>query len=128
MARIMIIDDDDNFGELTKQRLEGAGFEVIFHRGAFGTLNAVHAHKCDLLVVDVNMPGLRGDHLTRLIRETEGIQDTKVLLCSSMDVEPLQKLAAESGAHGYLSKAAAKRDLISKIRQILMDRAPPSRR
>lgn len=119
MPRVIIIDDDSDFGELTKRRLESAGFEVTFHCGPFGTLNAVRKEKFDVAVIDVAMPALGGPQLVGLIRETPGLQAMKLLLYSSMDPEPLQEIAGRLSVHAFLSKSAPKAELVSLIRGLL---------
>lgn len=119
MPRIIIIDDDSEFGELTKRRLESAGFEVTFHCGPFGTLNAVRKDKYDLAVIDVAMPALGGPQLVGLIRDTPGLSAMKLLLYSSMDPEPLQEIATKLSVHAFLSKSAPKSELVTMIKALV---------
>lgn len=119
MLRIIIIDDDEEFGTLTKRRLHNAGFDVTFQNGPFGTVNAVRKGEFDLAIVDVAMPGLSGPDVIKLIREAHGLRALKILLYSSMDPDPLQEIAGKLGAHGYLSKSAPKSELVTMARALL---------
>jgi CheY-like chemotaxis protein len=119
MVRILIIDDDADFGHLAKERLHGLGARVNFHRGPFGSLTAIQEFPYDLVLMDVNMPNLDGAQLVRLMREVRGARSPKVLLCSSMDVDQLSKLAQSLGVQGYLSKSATKSQFLDKIREVV---------
>lgn len=119
MARILVIDDDMEFGELTVRRLQSAGHEAIFHHGPFGTLNAIRKGSYELVLLDVSMPALDGTQIVHLIRETRGVWQTKILLYSSMDPEPLRTLAGGLDVNAFLSKSAGKAELIDKINDML---------
>jgi DNA-binding response OmpR family regulator len=118
MARILIIDDDISFGDLTKQRIEKGGHTVVYQSSGFGTSLSLKKGEYDLLILDVNMPVLSGRSILRLLKE-KNISGLQVLLYSSMDQEPLRMLAKEQGADGYLSKSANSAVLLSKIQTML---------
>jgi DNA-binding response OmpR family regulator len=118
MARILIIDDDPSFGDLTKQRLTKAGYEVIYQNSGFGTSLALQKGNFDLLVLDVNLPGFSGRAILRLIKEKK-IHNVKVLLHSSMDYESLRAVAKEEGADSFLTKAVSREEFLSKIKAML---------
>lgn len=118
VPKVLIIDDDEVFGELTKQRLETAGLEVEFQHGAFGqNLHRMRTGHYELVVLDVNMPGLSGTKLCELIRE--GDSPCKILLCSSMDDATLLNLMSQHGADAAISKSATRVALLEKVNQML---------
>lgn len=118
MPRVLIIDDDEVFGELTRQRLEGAGIEAEFQHGAFaGNLHGLRTGKYDVVVLDVNMPGLSGTKLCELIRA--GPSPCKILLCSSMDEAALRLLPEKHGADDAISKSVMRSVLIDKIKMMM---------
>ena len=119
MVRVIVVDDDKDFGYLMQERLRSAGMFVTFHRGPFGTLMAIGELPYDLVILDVNMPGLDGSQIVRLMRDTRGLRPLKVLLCSSMDVDRLRQLAQEIGVHGYISKSASKQEFLDKVRELV---------
>ena len=85
MPRILIIDDDPVYGELTKQRLEILGYEVTFHEGSYGALNEVLKGEHDIVILDVFMPGLDGPKLAReILSGPWGLDGVTVALTSSL--------------------------------------------
>lgn len=119
MARIIIIDDDKDFGEIMQRRLQSAGFDVTFHASPFGSLNAIRRGSFDLVVLDVSMPALDGTQLVSLIRETKGLTGTKILLCSSMDIDSLRELTGRLNVDACLSKSSSRSETIGVVRALL---------
>ncbi len=114
MASILIVDDDPVYSEMTKQRLERAGHRVIVHSGPFGASAAARRADIDLVILDVFMPGLSGPDLLAVMRQRSESK-ALVIFCSSMDPQPLAKLAAEHGADGWIPKSAPRNDIVQYI-------------
>ncbi|WP_437683491.1 response regulator [Sorangium sp. So ce131] len=104
--RVLVIDDDVNFGEEAVCALARAGAAARYHRGPFGSLHAIREMRSDVVLLDVNMPRMDGAQIVRAIRTADGIRDVRVLLCSNMDLRVLERLAATLKAHGAVPKAA----------------------
>lgn len=119
MTDIMIIDDDEMFGILTRERLEETGWSVDFHFGPFGTLNALRTAAPRVAILDVNMPALSGTKLSEMVHKTRGLEQTKVMLMSSMDQRHLEHLARAHGADAALDKGATREQLIKALRRLL---------
>lgn len=104
IKRILVVDDDPDLLEITKELLELDGYHVRVQQSPFGTTKSVLEFEPDLILLDVNMPGLSGDRLAALlIRGEEGIR-RRVLLYSSNDELSLHRAALEVGAEGYIPK------------------------
>ncbi len=119
MPRILIIDDDASFGASAVRTLEGAGFSARFHRGPFGSLQAIRETLCDVVLLDVNMPKLDGPLLVRMIRDAFGRGGVKVVLCSNMEPGPLERLAKVMGVHGAVPKQMPESLLVDQVRSAL---------
>jgi CheY-like chemotaxis protein len=119
MAKILIIDDDAVFSDMTKQRLERAGHHVSVHLGPFGATAAASDKYFDLIILDVFMPALSGPDLLEIMRRNPRAR-APVVFCSSMDPGPLGKLAAEHRAVGFVSKSASREEFIETIQRALV--------
>lgn len=117
--RILVVDDDEQFGLLTRLWLEKAGFRARFHRGPFGALNAIRESGCDLVVLDVAMPGLDGEQLVRLMRTSPGLGRIKVILFSGIDAEELRGLRERLEVAGCVPKVAARSALVEQVAAVL---------
>jgi DNA-binding NarL/FixJ family response regulator len=102
--RLLIVDDNPDFCRLAQLLLEMDGYEVVGaeHDGASG-LAAAEALSPEVVLLDVNLPDVSGfDLATQLTREHPS---AIVLLTSTHDREDFERLALDSGAHGFISKA-----------------------
>lgn len=104
--RILIVDDDLTHLSSTRGILEAEGYEVYTHTQAFGSTNAIAAVKPDLVLLDVNMPGLSGDRLIDVYRANARIRDTRVVLYSSNDEDSLRETARRLRIDGYICKGS----------------------
>lgn len=74
------------------------------YRGAFGATNSVRAVQPDLILLDVNMPGLSGENLVSLIKPISDDKKIPILFYSSNDEAMLRNLVAVHGVRGYVCK------------------------
>lgn len=80
--------------------------------------------KPDVVVIDVDLPGLNGIEAARQIRE--GSPDTEILIFTSESSEDLMREARRAGARGYLSKSASDAEIIGAIEAVARHEAYPS--
>ena len=126
MARkILVVDDSEVVLGVTQAMLEEAGYEVSTNRRATGSVALILHTKPDLVLLDVNMPSLRGDMIARMSVATNNSTGTIVVLHSTLPESELQRLAKESDAHGYIKKTDNVHQFIRRVRHFL-DEAPTS--
>ena len=98
----LVVDDDVVALEVSRERLEDAGFSVITRNQALGTSAYLRTEKPDYILLDVHMPGLSGDALARLL--SNGDFEPKIILHSATNKAELASLAAACGAIGVVEK------------------------
>lgn len=102
--RILLIDDDERLLLTTSTLLEYEGYEVLTHKSAFGATTTIIAQKPDLVLLDVNMPGLSGEGLADVIRANKNAAQVKLVFFSSNDEQDLRRAVSEHKADGYICK------------------------
>lgn len=103
-AKILIIDDDPLMLVTTRALLVAEGHEVSTHQGAFGGAALIAETRPDLVLLDVNMPGLSGPGLAEVLAENAELAGTRIFFFSSGDEADLARAARESGIDGYIRK------------------------
>ncbi len=118
--KVLVVDDDDVHLYTTRELLQEEQCEVITHKNGFGVTNLVNMVQPDLILLDINMPGLSGDNLAALLRNNDRTRATKVIFYSSNDEASLRESVTRHGVADYICKGNIA-DLRSKIRRHLGD-------
>lgn len=105
MRKILVVDDDVAVLLTTQAVLEDAGFKVITRNTGFGTSQVVLQQRPDAVLLDVDMPGLSGLDIARLLQKLARDRPA-LILHSGMDQRELARAAAQVGAAGFISKSA----------------------
>jgi CheY-like chemotaxis protein len=125
---ILIIDDSEVVLGVAQTILEGAGYNVVTHSRATGSVALILQLKPDLVLLDVNMPSVRGDMVARMSSATRLASDTIVLLHSTLEEPELKRLSSECGAHGYLRKTNNPHAFLRHVAGFLNDKESGSHR
>ena len=102
--RILIIDDDDAHLSSTRDILSAEGYEVFTHKHGFGATYRARELRPDLILLDVNMPGLPGESLAEVLRANATTRDLPIVFYSSNDEDALRESVRRFGVTGYISK------------------------
>lgn len=102
--KILIIDDDDRHLLTARELLEEEGYMVETHNLGFGTTNLIKQLKPDLVLLDINMPGLSGDRLAAVIKSQEATNNIPIIFFSSNDEDSLRRSVREARVSGYICK------------------------
>ncbi|HTW93353.1 MAG TPA: response regulator [Tepidisphaeraceae bacterium] len=102
--RILLVDDDPLNRQLMSRRLSGNGFDLVEASDGRKCLELLTAHPCDLVLLDINMPGMSGLDVVKQIRRKWTHDMLPVILVTALG-EPADVVAGlEAGANDYISK------------------------
>jgi DNA-binding response OmpR family regulator len=118
LARILLIDDDPVFAELTARRLATGGHQVEVRHEATGAMAEVRKVEYDLVLIDVVMPGISGPVLMEALGRDARIGPALVFL-SSEDIARLVALSEQHKADGWISKSATRVELLERVELFL---------
>jgi two-component system, OmpR family, copper resistance phosphate regulon response regulator CusR len=115
--KILIVEDEKKIADLLKFGLDECGFNVqVAYDGTLG-YHLFHAQDFDLVILDINLPGMNGYELCKAIRIKD--QYIPVLMLTSM-IALTDKIAGyDSGADDYMVKPFEFKELLLKIRALL---------
>jgi two-component system KDP operon response regulator KdpE len=115
-ARILVVDDEPQIRRVLKSALTGQGYEVFDVRRGEEALEAVRERRFDLVLLDVNMPGMGGLEACRQIRPTS---DVAIIMLTVRDAEQDKVAALDAGADDYITKPFGTPELMARIRAAL---------
>jgi CheY-like chemotaxis protein len=120
---VLVVDDDPIVLEVTRERLESAGYVVHIREEALGTSQWSAEFQPDIVLLDVNMPALTGLDLAQLLKKRRATKDIAIILYSSLDTTELQTKVRATGAVGAIQKSGDTRRFLEEFER-LAARAP----
>ena len=118
--KILLVDDDRKLLELTRYYLENHDFSVIFTDNGSEALLLAHDSQPDLIVTDVEMPGLDGFTLCKAVKASDDTAMIPVIIISGNKIKDTDIVSGyDRGADDYLTKPFAFSVLAAKIRAVL---------
>jgi DNA-binding response OmpR family regulator len=116
MPTILVIEDEPELVKVLRAYLEQAGFNVLTaYRGDSGLSTWEHRHP-DLVILDLNLPGLDGLDVARSIRRKS---DTPIIMLTARVEEADQLIGLELGADDYVTKPFSPRVVVARVRALL---------
>ena len=112
--RVLIVDDHDLFRTGLRALLEEAGFEVADSASGPAAIRRAPSFAPDVVVMDMNMPGMTGVEATPLVLEASPLASVLMLTFATDDTRVVE--AVRAGASGYLLKDAELAEIAAAIR------------
>ncbi len=120
MSTILIIEDEPELARVLRSYLEQAGFSVLTATRGDTGLSTWENRQPDLVILDLNLPGMDGLDVARAIRHSKaGNSNTPILMLTARVEEIDQLLGLEIGADDYVTKPYSPRLVVSRVRAIL---------
>jgi two-component system alkaline phosphatase synthesis response regulator PhoP len=122
---LLIIEDEPELVRVLRSYLEQAGFTVLTAlRGDTGLTTWEDKHP-DLVILDLNLPGMDGLEVARTIRRTETRRTPIIMLTARAD-EVDQLIGLELGADDYITKPYSPRIVVARVRALLRRAEAPT--
>ena len=115
-ARILVVDDEPQIRRVMRTTLTTQGYMVSDARTGEEALEHVRDDKPDLILLDINMPGMGGLETCRIIRATS---DAAIIMLTVRNTEQDKVDALDAGADDYVMKPFNTRELLARIRAAL---------
>jgi two-component system, OmpR family, response regulator len=118
MARILVVEDEENLAHLLVGALRLAGFDVQIADTGRGALRAVDAFRPDLVLLDVMLPDLDGFAVHERLRERSSARLPVIFLTARQQVEDRLR-GLTGGADDYIGKPFSLEELIARVQAVL---------
>ncbi len=118
-ATVLIADDEPNILISLEFLLKREGYDVKLARDGQEAIDAIVAHRPDLVLLDVMMPRKTGFDVCQEVRALEAVKDTRILMLTAKgrDTDVAKGLAL--GANAYMTKPFSTKELVDKVRGLL---------
>jgi two-component system KDP operon response regulator KdpE len=115
-GRILVVDDEPQIRRVLRATLTSDGYEFYEARTGEDALDAIRANRFDLVLLDVNMPGIGGLETCRAIRSGS---EVAIIMLTVRDSEQDKVAALDAGADDYITKPFSTPELMARIRAAL---------
>jgi two-component system, OmpR family, phosphate regulon response regulator PhoB len=119
MARIVVVDDEQDLLAIIEFNLKNLGHEVFAAKTGRAGLELIRNSKPDAILLDVMLPDVSGTEICRTLREAPQTREVPVLMLSARGEEIDRVVGFEVGADDYLTKPFSVRELGLRVRALL---------
>ena len=116
---ILVVEDQEDNRRIIRDLLTSVGYEVMEAVTGEEGVAAAETHRPDLILMDVQLPGLDGYEATRQIKANPDLEHIPIIVVTSYALSGDDVKAFEAGCNAYVSKPFSPRELLAKIREYL---------
>src|SRR6204780_4923177 len=125
MAKVLLVEDDNNLREIYEARLQAEGYTIVAAKDGEEALVVAKAEQPDLVISDVMMPKISGFEMLDILRNTDGLKEVKVIMLTALGQSDDQQRANRLGADHYLVKSQVTlEDIVKVAHELLQDGTP----
>ena len=122
MTRILIVEDEESLSDPLSYLLGKEGYETAIAEDGQTALSEFSRFDPDLILLDLQLPGLSGTEVCRTIRQTSSVP---IIMLTAKDSEIDKVVGLELGADDYVTKPYSSRELVARIRAVLRRQSEP---
>jgi adenylate cyclase len=119
MATILLVDDNHEYRELTREVLEMEGYSVLTAANGARAFDLMQQQKPDLVLTDATMPIMTGIELLQAIRADEQLKLIPIVMVTGRGSEDFLRSLRQSGADAILLKPVLMDKMLMLVRQLL---------
>jgi two-component system chemotaxis response regulator CheY len=100
----LIVDDSATMRNMIKAVMTEMGFEIVTAQDGAKAVKAAGSDSFDIVITDINMPNMDGIELIRVLRDTENMKYTPILVITTEGGDNVKAAGKEAGASGWIVK------------------------
>ncbi|MEO8218103.1 MAG: response regulator [Acidobacteriota bacterium] len=116
---ILVLDDNPLVLKLVRAMLERDGAIVVTAASWIEFNHVLEANAPDAILLDVNLPSIKGNRLSEVLKSQPGKRDIPIILISDLPEATLDEILPGSGADSWLRKPLTRDKLINEIKRLL---------
>ncbi len=119
--KILIVEDNELNMKLFHDLLDAHGYETVQTRDGTEAFDLAREHRPDLILMDMQLPGVSGLEMTRLIKDDETLKSIPVIAVTAFAMKGDEDRIREGGCEAYIAKPIRIDELMGTVRQFLGD-------
>ena len=124
MAKLLLVEDDNNLREIYEARLSAEGYDITTAQNGEEALSVAKSVHPDLIISDVMMPRISGFEMLDILRNTDELKNTKIIMLTALGQAEDRGRADNLGADRYLVKSQVTlEDIVKAAEELLADEA-----
>lgn len=116
---VLVVEDENSIQRVVRTYLESAGYQVLSADNGVTALEMAESHRPDLVVLDLNLPGMDGMEVAARLRQKS---DVYILMLTARTEERDRVAGLQIGADDYLTKPFSPREMVARVEAILRRR------
>ena len=117
--KILVIEDNELNLKLVRNILKIDKYQLVEAPDAETGIKMAQAHQPDLILMDVQLPGMSGLEATKIIKEYESFKSTPIIALTAHAMKGDEAIVLEAGCDGYISKPIDTKKFREKIAKLL---------
>ena len=117
--RILVVEDQEDNRQIIRDLLSATDYKIIEAESGEQALEAVAKQRPDLILMDIQLPGIDGYEVTRRIKADAAMRSIPIIAVTSYALSGEEQKARAAGCDEYVPKPYSPRQLLAKIRQYL---------
>jgi len=117
--RVLVVEDQEDNRQILRDLLASAGLEMIEAGDGPAGLAAAGSERPDLILMDIQLPGMDGYEVTRRIKADPTLRAIPIIAVTSYALSGDEDKARAAGCDAYVTKPFSPRQLLAKIREYL---------
>jgi two-component system cell cycle response regulator DivK len=116
---VLIVEDNELNMKLFHDLLDAHGYRTLQTRNGMEALRLAREQRPDLILMDIQLPGIDGYEATRRIRKIPALAKVPIIAVTSYALSGDEAKTREAGCDGYVAKPFSPRQLLAKVREFL---------
>jgi two-component system, cell cycle response regulator DivK len=117
--RILVVEDQEDNRQILRDLLGTTEYKMIEAWDGEAAVKVATAERPDLILMDIQLPGIDGYEATRRIKADQNLQSIPIIAVTSYALSGDEEKARAAGCNGYVAKPYSPRKLLEKIREFL---------
>ena len=121
-AKVLVVEDNPANMKLATLLLRHSGYEVLQADNADAAIASAHDNQPDMILMDVQLPGMDGLEATRLLKADAATRDLTVIALTAFAMKGDEERILAAGCDGYIAKPIEYKAFLAEVSRLLSER------